>query len=398
LDFCQERLVTRNILRILPLILLLALLEAGRLRGGISGRLPPSPEKLRKIEREMEELKKRLAGMDLEEDTLLGELDKLDRQITLKKKELQALTMRVEIVKNGMTLQEERMDALRDEIGEGKEDVKRLMRHLLTNRKYPVLRALMISESSGDFLRTVRYTMFRAKEEKRLIDKYSLMLEELEEMKLRLHEDKEKLQEITEQIHNNRSTLKRGKRERENLLRRVRGEKKSSEEVIRVLERASLQLRRVIEGVTSTSPSTRGDSLSIEGRRGSLQPPVGGKIVKPFGPITHPEFHTTVPHDGVDIKGADGTPIKAVFPGIVAYKGWFIGYGNTIIIDHGEGYMSVYSHAREFFVDIEDSVEEGEAIGLLGDTGSLAGPLLYFELRKDGKAVDPEEWFKKGSI
>jgi septal ring factor EnvC (AmiA/AmiB activator) len=90
-----------------------------------------------------------------------------------------------------------------------------------------------------------------------------------------------------------------------------------------------------------------------------------------------------------------GEPIQAVQSGIVLYSGWFKSYGNMIIIDHGTHYYTVYAHAEELFKSKGDPVEEGEVIATVGDTASMTGSNLYFELRHRGKSIDPLKWLKK---
>ena len=86
---------------------------------------------------------------------------------------------------------------------------------------------------------------------------------------------------------------------------------------------------------------------------------------------------------------AEGTSITAVAPGHVLYTGWFRGYGNLIIVDHGGEYYTLYAHASNIRVAEGDEIKQGQAIGTVGDTGSLQGPRLYFEVRHGGRPQDP---------
>jgi septal ring factor EnvC (AmiA/AmiB activator) len=117
--------------------------------------------------------------------------------------------------------------------------------------------------------------------------------------------------------------------------------------------------------------------------------------VAAFGPEVHPRFGTEVLRRGVDIEAAEGAPIRAVFAGIVLYRGWLRGYGNLIVLDHGEGYYTLYAHASEILVDDGDAVRAGQRIARVGDTGSVEGPRLYFEVRYQGRAEDPQAWLRR---
>jgi septal ring factor EnvC (AmiA/AmiB activator) len=99
---------------------------------------------------------------------------------------------------------------------------------------------------------------------------------------------------------------------------------------------------------------------------------------------------------GIDISADRGEPVYAVFPGQVLYSSWFKGYGNMLIIDHGGHYYTVYAHVEEIFKQKGERVEDNEVIATVGDSGSLEGPGLYFEVRHHGKPLDPAKWIKKG--
>ncbi len=124
--------------------------------------------------------------------------------------------------------------------------------------------------------------------------------------------------------------------------------------------------------------------------------PVKGKIIGRFGPYRDPQLHFESYRNGIDIRAERGAPIRSVAAGVVRFAQWFRGYGNVIIIDHGSHFYSVYAHIDEFFKQTGDRVERGEVIATVGDTGSLQGPMLYFEIRRNGKPVDPRRWVGKG--
>jgi septal ring factor EnvC (AmiA/AmiB activator) len=123
--------------------------------------------------------------------------------------------------------------------------------------------------------------------------------------------------------------------------------------------------------------------------------PVKGKIITFFGPYKNRKFNVVNFRSGIEIMADRGEPIQAVQSGTVLYSGWFKSYGNMIIIDHGMHYYTVYAHAEELFKSKGDPVEEGEVIATVGDTASMIGSNLYFELRHRGKSIDPLKWLKK---
>jgi septal ring factor EnvC (AmiA/AmiB activator) len=123
--------------------------------------------------------------------------------------------------------------------------------------------------------------------------------------------------------------------------------------------------------------------------------PVTGVVTRSFGKTKSREFNTTLESAGIQIRAARGTPIKAVASGRVRYADWFQGYGKLVILDHGRGYYSLYAQASDLFVAPGDQVKTGQPIATVGDTGSLVGDSLYFEVRKDGLPQNPLLFLKK---
>lgn len=129
--------------------------------------------------------------------------------------------------------------------------------------------------------------------------------------------------------------------------------------------------------------------------RGQTSRPVAGRTRAGFGRQIDPEFQTKTLRTGIEIDAPAGAPVLAVGPGRVLFAGWFRGYGQMVIVDHGSGDLSVSGYLDAVHVAAGDSVALGQPIGSVGETGSASGPGLYFEIRHDGKAVDPALWLEK---
>src|SRR5439155_27111648 len=134
--------------------------------------------------------------------------------------------------------------------------------------------------------------------------------------------------------------------------------------------------------------------LGLRARKGHLPFPTNGVVEVGFGKVVNPRFNTVTVQKGVDVRAAEGSRVFSVGPGAVVYAGWLKGYGTLVIVDHGGGYHSLYAHLQGSQVEVGNEVEEGEEIGTVGDTGSLKGAYLYFEIRKQGQAVDPLPWLE----
>ncbi len=117
--------------------------------------------------------------------------------------------------------------------------------------------------------------------------------------------------------------------------------------------------------------------------------PVSGWVSSPYGWRTHPIFKRRIFHTGIDIASGYGVPIRAADSGEVIFRGWWGGYGNAIIIDHGTSISTVYAHLSRIVVNKNIKVSKGTIIGYVGSTGFSTGPHLHFEVRVKGKPVNP---------
>jgi septal ring factor EnvC (AmiA/AmiB activator) len=186
--------------------------------------------------------------------------------------------------------------------------------------------------------------------------------------------------------------------ERTVLLARVRKEKSAQLLAIDSLTEAARNLDRKINNLstqlTAPTPNESSGREPFQAYKGLLKMPVKGNIISLFGKFKNARFNTLNFRSGIEIQTEKGEPIQAVYGGKILYADWFKGYGNMIIIDHGDNYYTVYGHIEEAFKTAGDVVEAGEVMATAGDTGSINGPKLYFEIRHHGKPLDPMQWLE----
>ncbi len=195
-----------------------------------------------------------------------------------------------------------------------------------------------------------------------------------------------------------REELAAERRGRQRLLATVRGNRERESAALAELEEAARGLEQAImelgEAPVPLPSLPEGPAFST--LRGRLGSPVDAPIVRTFGRQVDAQFRTEIFHKGVDFEASRGTEVRAVAGGVVRFAGWFRGYGRLVILDHGERFFTVHGHLEELRVAVGDVVETGTTIGTVGDTGSLSGPRLYFEVREGGQAVDPRAWLRRG--
>jgi septal ring factor EnvC (AmiA/AmiB activator) len=175
----------------------------------------------------------------------------------------------------------------------------------------------------------------------------------------------------------------------DDLLRTLNAEANKSSRIVKDLEKAEAELQGLIAELKATA-----NELGLRARKGHLPFPTAGSVEVGFGKVVNPRFNTVTVQKGIDIRAGEGTRVVCVGLGTVVYAGWLKGYGNLVIVDHGAGYHSLYAHLSEVNVDVGAELEEGEQLAKVGDTGSLKGTYLYFEIRKQGQAIDPLPWLE----
>ncbi|MFH2066335.1 MAG: peptidoglycan DD-metalloendopeptidase family protein [Pseudomonadota bacterium] len=182
---------------------------------------------------------------------------------------------------------------------------------------------------------------------------------------------------------------------KKNLLQDIQNKKTLVLAAVDSLKQAAIALDQTIlslhvePDVTADKPKDHFNSF-----KGLLKMPVRGKIISFFGPYKKGKYKVVNYRSGIEIKADRGEPIQAVHSGIVLYSGWFKNYGNMIIIDHGDHYYTLYAHAEELFKSKGDYVESEEVIATVGDTASMTGSNLYFEVRHRGEPMNPLNWLR----
>ncbi|MBC7973424.1 MAG: peptidoglycan DD-metalloendopeptidase family protein, partial [Myxococcales bacterium] len=156
------------------------------------------------------------------------------------------------------------------------------------------------------------------------------------------------------------------------------------------LEKLIRELRRALERIDKFPTDSKDAFAKL---RGKLTWPVNGRLIASFGQTRA----GGVKWDGLLLAGTSGTPVRAVYHGRVVYADWLSGLGLLTIIDHGDGYLSLYGHNERLYKEVGERVTAGDTIATVGDSGGRSAPALYFEIRKGGRPVDPRPWFKSAA-
>ena len=289
------------------------------------------------------------------------------------------------------------------ELGESRQLLKQRLRALYRmSFRRPFLGGLLDSESFGDFARKLKFELTIAQSNEKLLSQTLLHEQRLEQDSSLWNNEEKHKQRILGVLGRQESNYSRERKKKTIFLVSIQRQKETNEQMIaetkqaaqELQEQVSLLLRRAaVSKHNQKAFVSSGTGLMV--KRGKYDWPVSGEILSFFGKQKDKTFNEVVDNSGVQIKAPMGTPFHAVADGLVRYADWFKGYGKLVILDHGQGYYSLYAQASELNISEGQNVVAGQVIGTVGDTGSLYGSSLYFEIRKNGVPQDPLRWLQR---
>lgn len=257
-----------------------------------------------------------------------------------------------------------------------------------------VVRLLFSSSSSSQLERNLKILGVVAKRDLDLIKDYSTSVKELEKKKTKLQQRLAHLKKIESKIKTQEDRLSQENSYKNRILDGIRKSKKFALTKLTGLREKGSQMA---ENLAADDDSGVLDLLfrpSFFEQKGQLSPPVAGPILQSFGLMRDEENNVTLSHKGVFYSTPQGTPVKSVFSGVVAFVGSLPGFGQTLILDHGDHYYTVYSHNKNINVTVGQEVEQNQAVATAGFNPELSKDGIYFEVRHFSEPYDPSSWMK----
>lgn len=352
-------------------------------------------ERLRVVRRDIATLKNGIQTLAGTEQGLLGELKGLEAEVLKRQGELAEVQSRVAGAESEAAVSEARAKDLAAQLESMRAPVARRIRALYRLGPPRYFRVLLASAQASGVLAAYRAAAALSEHDAALIRNFRAQSDRskgeaarLAALRLRLaaqHDERGRAADAT------LSALERKRA----LLGSIRSDRQSHQAALSEMEAAERTMGGALARLRPPGGTGTGaGQISFERFRGLLDWPSAGEVSARFGRITNPRFGTSLEHSGLDIDAPFGAPVRAVQDGIVVFSQWFRGYGLTAIVDHGGGWLSVYAHASALLVEKGDQVRRGQKIAAVGDSGSLRGAYLYFEIRKDGRPVDPLGWLR----
>ena len=361
---------------------------------------------INKMKKEIQELSSKLRKANINETTTSKRITNLDEEIALVNKLIQSL-------KKEETSNRNKVNVLKDRI-KTKEDELELLRTRYEQRIVNTYQKGRVSDLEKVLSSTSwRQAVYRTQYLKIISSIEQKMTKDIENILLAINKDKLKLESLLRQSislkrdkQKQMTSLRKMRIKREKELNRIRQDKSALANYMQEKSAGVKQLESIIKKVLEDKArSEREERIRQQQQalktkefnllKGQLPWPTEGRVISKFGKQWNSRLKTTTDNPGIDIKGQPGSPIRSTMSGVVTTITYIRGYGTTVIIDHGGGFYTVYSHVTNIQTQVDSEVRSGDVIAYMGDSGSVNGSKLHFEVWGKGQKLDPEKWLIK---
>ncbi|WP_147302285.1 murein hydrolase activator EnvC family protein [Thalassotalea euphylliae] len=261
------------------------------------------------------------------------------------------------------------------------------LRTAYTTGQHDYLKMLLNQEESSQVQRSLTYYQYLSKARIAEIEAFQATIARLSEVEIEQQQKAKQLTQLQQTQQSQRAALEKNKAQRKKTLTALRKELLSNKQQLAKLEQEEANLVAELERLARQSALAK-NLPGLDKLKRKLRWPVSGRIKHSFG--TRKQGYLR--WKGVLLSAAVGRQVTSIYSGKVLFSDWLKGYGLVTVIDHGKGYMSLYGHNQALLKNVGDTVEPGEAIAIVGQSGGQSEPGLYFEIRHHGKAVNPKLW------
>jgi len=370
----------------------------------VDDQISEKEQDLQTLRRELAQKRAEKEALEGREQGVLSEIQNLEESIRLAEKLLGRLKgqkascqQKIVSLRSDLEQAQQRAEARRQVLADR---ARRLYMHGRLGELEVFLSAQSLPDLSG---RIHRYRNV-AEDDRRLIEAALADQRIIAENTAELEEKLSETRRLEEEKRREEQKLLTEKDGRGRLLQQIQDQKAAHERAIAEMEESARQIQSIIDLLErqrrQAPPVAEGQveffeqTGPFEDLKGSLPWPVRGQVIKTFGRQIHPKYKTVTFNKGIDIQAPTGTDIRAVADGKVLYRSWLRGYGQFFILSHSRGYYTLYAHASEILVEVNDLVRAGQAIARVGETGSLDGSKLHFEVRHSKEQLDPLAWLQ----
>lgn len=343
-------------------------------------------DKLNAINGKINLLRHTLASANDRRGALNKELAHIEKQISEGINQLRLMQQQMNQKQQEIAVLHQNMDTLNKQLSIQQQLLIKQIRLRYKMGEYQSLKWLLNQEDPERTNRMLTYSQYIIKAQQTTIDTINTTEKALNNKKHQLDYELQDTQQLQARVNNSQQQLKRDKDYHSALLQSLNNEIDSKQHTLDDYKKDKNNLSRLLQLLVQQHNTTQ-STLSFATMRKKLPSPLLSK------PLTIEKMN-----QGVTFFADEGTPVTAVYSGKVVFSDWLKGYGLLLIIDHGQGYMTLYAHNQALFKHKGDTVSSNEQIASVGHSGGLQQNGLYFEIRRQGKAIPPLEWLEPKKI
>ena len=393
----QQRLITIACLPMLSLIFAIQT-GSGADPGTIEKERSQERQRLKQLQKKIAETQKKATKAKKQHGSVLKTIEQLDQKLYRKKKERTRIDAQLKEQDQKLAVLNTNMIELKKTVQTHRSAVTARLRLLYIEGRTGYLKTLFTAETFAEAAHRMHYIAWIAQREGTLVRQFQEDLTKLQELKDQQAQARETLLALQGETRHTITEISGLKKKKRTVLVSLSKEKTAHEHTVQGLQRSAEQVDSLLKALDQRFKLAQSKLRKRPGKQpslGSFLWPVKGKVVSFFGRQKHPTFDTYVTKKGIEIQAREGSPIRSVSAGKIVYADWLKGYGLVIIVDHTNGFFSLYAHASKLLVAEGNGVTMGQMIGHTGDTGVTEDDILYFELRKGTTPIDPLKWLAK---
>jgi septal ring factor EnvC (AmiA/AmiB activator) len=353
-------------------------------------------QRLTRINGQIKELKARLESETRKESSILTSLARINLNKSIVEQELAARNVELERGRADLVGIQANIRTIRAGVDRERESIERTLVTLYKFGRVDFFQVLLQARDIETYASESKHLALLVRGQDRVVAGYLASLDELRAAESALESKQTDLAEMARAANLKRRELETEARKNSTLVQEIRKNRATFQQTLKELSESAEELQNLMAKIISQEWVLPAAWVPLYERKARLPWPLEGRVITAFGFEKHPDFNTVVMNKGVEISPAkDKSLILAVHGGKVVYADYFQGYGNLLIIDHGMTYYTLYGHCSEFLAAVGDMVRAGQPVAVVGDTGSLKGECLYFEIRYKTKALDPLQWLRR---
>jgi septal ring factor EnvC (AmiA/AmiB activator) len=391
---------------ILPLVALLCAAAAASIaqeqgEGTLDERLRAKDAELQKLREEISAERAKIGEVEKKEKDIAGYLAKLDREEKLTNRLLRGISEKEDMLMQQVQRLREDLDYSEKMFERRRVILAKRLREMYKSGPQYTWQELLQASDFADLLQRYKFLSAIAGRDANLVEEVRQQKTDIARREANLTESLAQATSARREKERELARLRANEQKRKKTLAELKTSKGALQKRVERLARAERDLLAIIDALekdrTTGAPeaweaSAGKDFPALKGR---MRQPVEGARVRGFGESKHPEFGTVTFNPGIDIEARAGAPVRAVARGKVEYASLLPGFGNCIIVAHGQGYYTLYAHTSKIFVKKDAMVDAGDVIAEAGGASGETGNAFHFEIRKSKKALDPAEWLGK---